>query len=473
MASNLSDESFRDSIATINKQGSRNFLYPKKPSGKFYQRRKVLSYFLLAFLLLAPFVKINGNQFLLFNVLERKFHIFSFVFWPQDFYLFAIIMIIGVVGLTLFTVAFGRIFCGWFCPQTIFMEMLFRRIEYWIEGDRGSQIKLDKQVWNKEKVVKKGVKWILFYFISFVIANVFLSYLISSDEVLKYIKEGPINHVSTLIVLLLFTTVFYLVFAWFREQVCVIACPYGRLQGVLLDKKSIVVAYDFVRGEGKSGRAKFKKNEERNNLGLGDCIDCGQCVNVCPTGIDIRNGKQLECTNCTACIDECDFMMDKVGLSKGLIRYTSEAEIIRKEKFKLTTRMKGYTVVLSLLLSLFVALLVLRDETETTILRLPGQLFEEKNDSISNVYSFKMVNKSNHDFKNINFKLKGSKGKIILVGHDKLLLKKEDLIKGTLFIIIPKTEIKGDKTKLRVEIFTDNKKIEDVLTNFLGPRSFF
>ena len=207
-------------------------------------------------------------------------------------------MISGVVGLTLFTVAFGRIFCGWFCPQTIFMEMVFRRIEYWIEGDRGAQIKLEHQEWNAEKLEKKTIKWFIFFLISFGIANVFLAYLISSDKLLLMVEEGPMSNLSTLVVLLIFTGVFYFVFTWFREQVCIIACPYGRLQGVLLDTKTIVVAYDHVRGEGETGRAKIKKNEDRITAGFGDCIDCHLCVNVCPTGIDIRNGTQLECTNC-------------------------------------------------------------------------------------------------------------------------------------------------------------------------------
>jgi cytochrome c oxidase accessory protein FixG len=237
-------DNFRDSIGTINEEGKRAWVFPKKPSGKFWQYRKYVSYFLLAFLISAPFIKINGNQFLMFNVLERRFNIFSFPFWPQDFHLFDISMIIGVIFVALFTVAFGRIFCGWMCPQTIFMEMVFRRIEFWIDGDRGAQIRLDRQKWDAEKIRKRVTKWIIFFIISFLIANVFLAYLIGSDRLIRYIIDGPLLHISTLISLLIFTAVFYFVFAWFREQVCIIACPYGRMQGVLLDNKSIVVAYD-------------------------------------------------------------------------------------------------------------------------------------------------------------------------------------------------------------------------------------
>ena len=417
------NEQFRDSIGTINEEGKRSWVYPKKPSGKFYSYRKYLSYGLLAFLLSAPFIKVNGNQFLLFNVLERRFNIFGFPFWPQDFHLFVISMIIGVVFVTLFTVVFGRIFCGWICPQTIFMEMVFRRIEYWIEGDRGKQIRLDKQKWNADKIRKKGLKWSIFFVISFVIANVFLAYLIGSDRLISYVFSSPLNHLSTLISLLIFTAVFYFVFAWFREQVCIIACPYGRLQGVLLDNQSVVVAYDYKRGEKEEGRAKFKKNEDRASTGKGDCIDCKLCVHVCPTGIDIRNGTQLECVNCTACIDECDHMMEKVGLPTGLIRYASIDNIEKKSKFKFSPRMKGYSAVLGILVTVLIGMMFLRNDVEATILRLPGQLYEKMdNGNISNVYTYKLINKTMENIDDVSYKLLSHDGSIELVSHSSFVI---------------------------------------------------
>ncbi|THF52717.1 cytochrome c oxidase accessory protein CcoG [Flavobacterium supellecticarium] len=470
--SGLPDESFRDSIGTIDKEGKRAWVFPKIPKGKFYEKRKLVSYFLLAFLFSAPFIKINGNQFLLFNVLDRKFNFFGFPFWPQDFHLVVISMIVGVVFVTLFTVAFGRIFCGWICPQTIFMEMVFRRIEFWIDGDRGAQMRLAKQEWNAEKIRKRVTKWIVFFIISFLIANVFLAYLVGSDHVLEMVKEGPFHNTNTLIALLIFTAVFYFVFAWLREQVCIIACPYGRLQGVLLDNKSIVVAYDHVRGEGENGRAKFRKNEDRSQVGKGDCIDCRQCVNVCPTGIDIRNGTQLECINCTACIDECDHIMESVNLPKGLIRYASEDEIVKKEKFVFTARMKGYVSVLIILTGVFIGMLFLRNEVEATVLRLPGQLYERKGDNISNVFTYKIVNKTVKDFNKVHFKLVDPKGKIIVVGKPQFQIKKEGMAQGTLFIEIHPAFLKGDKTKITIEVYDGDVLIETTTTNFLGPRSF-
>ncbi|MCM5664212.1 cytochrome c oxidase accessory protein CcoG [Galbibacter mesophilus] len=468
-----SEEKFRDSIGTINEEGKRAWVFPKKPHGHYYKYRKYVSYFLLAFLILAPFIKINGNQFLLFNVLERRFNIFGFPFWPQDFYLFVISMIIGVVFVTLFTVAFGRIFCGWICPQTIFMEMVFRRIEYWIDGDRGAQMRLDKQEWNAQKIRKRLLKWFIFFLISFLIANVFLAYLIGSDQLIRYVTENPVNHVSTLISLLIFTAVFYFVFAWFREQVCIIACPYGRLQGVLLDNKSIIVAYDHKRGEKENGRKKFKKGEDRDALGFGDCIDCKQCVHVCPTGIDIRNGTQLECVNCTACIDECNTIMEKVNLPKGLIRYASEDNIEKKARFKFTPRLKGYTAVLVILIGLLIGMLFLRNDVEATILRLPGQLYEHKGENIiSNVYTFKIINKTVNEIDNVHFELLSPKGEIKLVSNQNFDIPKEGLFESTLFIEIDKAFLKNDKTNLKIGVFSDGKLIETTSTTFLGPRSY-
>lgn len=472
MSESVEDESFRDSIGTIDESGNRKFIFPKQPKGKFYEYRKWVSYFLLITLIANPFIKVNGNQFMMFNVLERRFNILGFPFWPQDFYLFVMAMIIGVVFVILFTVIYGRIFCGWICPQTIFLEMVFRRIEFWIDGDRGAQMRLQKQEWNAEKIRKRLTKWFVFFVISFGIANVFLAYIIGSDKLYLMIEEGPLNHASNFIALLIFTAVFYFVFAWFREQVCIIACPYGRLQGVLLDNKSINVAYDFVRGEKEKGRAKFNKNEDRATTGKGDCIDCHQCVNVCPTGIDIRNGTQLECTNCTACIDECDTIMTNVGLPKGLIRYASEDEIEKNEPFKFTTRMKGYTVVLGILITLFIGLLFLRNNIETTILRLPGQLFQHKGDKISNIYTYKIVNKTVKDYNNIHFEILSHSGTIKMVGNKNFKLNKQGLSEGTLFIEINQYKLESDNIKLRIGVYDGKNLLETAKTSFLSPRSF-
>ena len=466
-------ENFRNTIGTINESGGRAWIFPKKPKGIFYKYRSYVSWFLLAFLLAAPFIKINGNQFLLFNILERRFNIFGFPFWPQDFHLLVISMIIGVVFITLFTVVYGRVFCGWVCPQTIFLEMVFRKIEYAIDGDRGAQIRLKKQKWNVEKIRKRVIKHVIFFIISFIIANVFLAYFIGSDALFEIITDNPLNHISGLLSIIIFTLVFYFVFSWFREQVCIIACPYGRLQSVLLDTKSIVVAYDYKRGEKESGRAKFKKKEDRPASGKGDCIDCHQCVDVCPTGIDIRNGTQLECVNCTACIDACDFMMEKVDLPKGLIRFASEDNIAKEEKPTFTTRIKAYTGVLVILLGVLVAMLFMRNDIEATILRLPGQLYTTKEDNkISNVFTYKLINKTTDSIKDVDIKLISHDGIIKLVGEENLSVPKQELAEGTLFIEIPRTSLKESKEKIKIGIYSKGELVETTTTNFLGPKKY-
>ncbi len=465
---NSKNEKFRDSIGTITNEGKRNFIHPKKPKGRYYNYRTIVSWFLLAFFVAAPFIKVKGNQFLLFDVIDRKFNIFGFPFWPQDFHLLVISMLVSIVFVILFTVIFGRIFCGWMCPQTIFLEMIFRKIEYLIDGDRSKQIKLSKQAWDSEKITKRAIKWTVYFIISFVIANVFLSYLIGSDAVIQYILEGPSNHIGTLIKLLVFTAVFYFVFAWFREQVCIIVCPYGRLQGVLLDNKSINVAYDFVRGENEKGRKPFRKNEDRDELGNGDCIDCKQCVQVCPTGIDIRNGTQLECINCTACIDACDSMMDKVGFDRGLIRYASEDEIEKKEKFKFNARLIAYTAVLTILVGVLIGMLFLRTDIEATVLRLPGQTFQTTETTVKNVYTITLINKTTKDIDNVEIKLLSHKGNVIMVGGN-LFIKKQGLKDSTLFIEINKSDLKSSKEKLKLGVYSNGKLIEKTSTNFTGP----
>lgn len=463
-------ETFRDSIATINEKGNRNFIYPKKPKGFFYTYRTYLSWILILLMFASPFVKVDGNQFLLFNVLERKFNIFGFPFWPQDFHLLVISLLVSIVFIILFTVIFGRIFCGWLCPQTIFMEMVFRKVEYFIEGDRTKQLKLQKQVWNWEKISKKALKWSVFFVVSFIISNVFLALLIGGDVLIEHIKDGPVSHLSTFIYLLIFTAVFYFVFAWFREQACIIVCPYGRLQGVLLDNKSINVAYDYVRGESTSGRQKLRKNEDRKSAGFGDCIDCKQCVQVCPTGIDIRNGTQLECVNCTACMDACDEIMDTSGFEKGLIRYASEENIANNEPFKFNARLRFYTVVLTLLLSVFVLLIVLRNDVESNFLRLPGQTYQSNNEgNISNIFTYNLVNKTTHDMQNLSFILISHKGKIEVIGK-LITLNKQSLSKGTIFIKINVADLKSAKEKIKIGVYGNDELIDTFNTIFLGPK---
>ena len=481
--------SYRDSVATITKEGTRNFINPKKPKGRLYNLRTRFSIFYLIVFFTLPFIKVNGEPLLMLNVLERKFIIFGLIFWPQDFFIFGIAMLTFVVFIILFTVVFGRVFCGWACPQTIFMEMVFRKIEYWIDGDSGKQKQLKAMPWNAEKVRKRSLKFIIFFAISFIIANFFLAYLISMDELLGYFKS-PSAHIGTLISLLIFTSVFFFVYWWFREQACIVVCPYGRLQGVLLDRNSIVVAYDHKRGE---PRGKLKKKDDhdckcvdcKNEGGCsslakkieaivpqGDCIDCFACVRVCPTGIDIRNGTQLECVNCTACIDACDAIMTSVKKPVGLIRYASENSITKGVKLKFTTRIKAYTSVLALLLALLVFLLVSRTDLDARLMRTAGMTYTSLPDGrISNLYNLKLANKTHKDI-TYTLKLENIKGEIEIVGNSSPIVKKEDYAHLQFFVKLNRSEVKGWKTELKVGMYQNNKKIKTIGANFIGPEIY-
>lgn len=458
------DQSFRDSVATIDKQGKRNFIFPKKPVGKFYNFRTLASIIYLVVFFTLPFIKVDGEPLFLFNVLQRKFIFFGQIFWPQDFFIFAIGFLTFMVFIIFFTVVFGRVFCGWACPQTIFMEMVFRKIEYWLDGDANEQRKLKAMSWNGYKLRKRITKMAVFYFISFIIANFFLAYIIGMDEVLAMVNQGIAANPVTFVSLLGFSAVFFFVYYWFREQVCIVVCPYGRLQGVLLDKKSIVVAYDYVRGE---PRGKVKKEKE-GLWDTGDCVDCAACVRICPTGIDIRNGTQLECVNCTACIDACNEIMDKVGRPRGLIRYESEENIAHSKKTRFNWRIAAYSFVLLLLTSALVVMLVTRDDIDARVLRTAGQMFQSLPDGrVANLYNIKLVNKTRKEIP-VTMKLENIKGDIEIVQKD-LLVPKESHFQTSFFVKINRQFIVKRKTPIVLGVYQGNKRIEVIKTTFLGP----
>ena len=463
-------ETFRDSVGTMDTTGKRKWVYPRKPKGKYTNYRLLVSILLLIIYFSIPFIKINGNPVLLINIIERQFYILGQPFYPQDFFILALGAITSLVFIILFTVAFGRIFCGWICPQTIFLEMIFRKIEYAIEGDRNKQIRLDNQAWDSEKIWKRSLKWFSFMLISLIITHIMFMYIVGYEEVFNIMQQGPFEKPTNFLVMVLFTAAFYFVFAWFREQVCTMVCPYGRLQGVLIDKETINVLYDYKRGE---NRSKWKKGEDRRAAGKGDCIDCKQCVVVCPTGIDIRDGLQMECVNCTACIDACDEVMVKVGLPTGLIRYASEREIEEQTKFKFTTRMKAYTVVLALLTGFLGFLLYNRGEMEAKFLKQPGSSFFIRDGKITNTYNYTFLNKSN-ETKTVIIKIIEPKdGEITSSAGNRIILKRDAMIKGTVNVSFPESQIKLSKQNLTLGVYDMNGELLDSYTTYFeGPFKF-
>lgn len=456
-------EEFRDRIATVDETGKRKWIYAYKPKGKFYNIRSFLSYLYFIVFFGLPFIHIDGRPLFLFNVPKAKFIIFGKVFWPQDFFIFGLTMITFIFFIILFTAAFGRLFCGWACPQTNFMEMMFRKVEFLILGDAPAQRQLKNSPWTTKKIYKVALKHVAFYLLSFIIANFFLAYIIGIKELEKIIAEPVTEHIVGFASILVFSGVFYAVYAFFREQACTVVCPYGRLQSVLLDKNSMIVAYDYKRGE---PRGHAKKNAVEN---LGDCIDCFQCVKVCPTGIDIRNGVQMECVGCTACIDACDTVMDKIGKPKGLIRYASENSIANGEPLHYTTRMKIYTGLCLLVLTVLSVILFTRKDVTATIMRTPGILYQEKGtDSISNLYNIKVVNKTVQDIP-LSVQLENMPGSIQVIGKPYVEVIKEGQGAGSFFVILPKKIITDRKTQLKLGLYEGSKKIATIKTNFLGP----
>lgn len=441
----------------------RKWIYAKKPKGTFYNYRQLIGYSLLLFFLAGPFIKIEGNPLLMFNIIERKFSIFGQMFYPQDFHIFVFGMLIVMVCVVLFTTVFGRVWCGWTCPQTVFMELVFRRIEYLIEGDWMQQKKLNEGPDTDAKAWKKVLKHTIFLAISFIISNVFLAYVIGFDALYTIITDPVNQHIVGFLAIILFTFVFYGVFAHVREYVCTTICPYGRLQGVLLDDQSVTVAYDVNRGE---PRGKLKKGDTQE---LGDCIDCKLCVHVCPTGIDIRNGLQMECVSCTACIDACDEVMVKINKPKRLIGYFSMGEIVNKETYKKSnTRAIAYSIVLMGLITVFGFMIFSRSDIDGRLLRAKGSTYQLHEDgTVTNLYSLELINKKNKD---MDFVLQAAdEGLTITKVNDVSTLKKDGRASLSLFIRRNKKDVKKYKEDIKINVISDGEVVETLKTTFVAP----
>lgn len=472
---NFSEENelFRTTIATMEKNGKRKWMYVKKAKGKFTNYRTLVSSLFLILFLILPVIHLpNGNPLFKFDVFNTEFILFGFPFFTSDFFLLAFGMILAVVFIILFTSAYGRIFCGWMCPQTIFLEFIFRKIEFWIEGDRNKQIRLDKQEWDQEKIVKKGLKWTIFYAISVVVVCVGMMYIVGSDFFLQMLREGFSEHYGKFSVMFIVSWLFFFVFAWFREQVCTLVCPFGRLQSVLLDKQSLQVAYDFKRGENTKGRSKFRKNEDRKAAGKGDCIDCSQCVAVCPTGIDIRNGSQLECVNCTACMDACDEVMEKINFPRGLVKITSEDNLKEGKSFRFTGRMIAFTSVVVIMITGMIAFLWQRSDVEGKFLQIPGKQYTEEGVYVTNTLQYTLMNKTNSDF-DLTVKVGSHQHTVIEVISSQnpfIHIANGELEQGFVKVKIPKSEIQSYKEPIVLQLYDkDDHLVDEFKMSFRAP----
>jgi len=462
---------FRDHIATADREGRRQWIYPRKVSGKFFRWRTWFSWLLLLIMFAGPFITIHGNPLLMMNIPERKFVVLGQIFWPQDMIIFAMATLVFFTGVVIFTAAFGRVWCGWACPQTVMMEMVFRKIEYFIEGDADRQRALNQAPWTTAKAFKKATKHAVFYALSFLVGNVLLSYIIGWQALYHIITDPPSQHLTGLAFMIAFSLLFYGIFARFREQACTFICPYGRFQSVLLDENSIVVAYDHKRGEKRGPIKGGQKSAARHSTGLGDCISCNQCVTVCPTGIDIRDGTQMECVHCTACMDACDNVMTKVGSPSGLIRYASLNGIERGERLRFTPRLAGYLIVLTVLGGLLAVMLFTRSDVEATLLRAPGSLYQQMPDGhFSNLYTLKVVNKTSREMP-VELRLETPGGSLQTMGQGTIIVPSQKLYENSVLIELEASAMKSGTTPLQVGVYSGGKKIQSLKTAFIGPRN--
>jgi cytochrome c oxidase accessory protein FixG len=457
-------ESFRDALASVHKDGRRKWVYARQPAGRYYRARAAVSVLLLAFLAAAPFIHVNGQPLVLLNVLERRFVLFGMVFWPQDFHLVVLLALTALVTLALSTAAVGRVWCGWLCPQTVFLEMVFRRIEFLIDGSAERQVRRDSRPWQAADYVRAAIKHAIFFALSFAIANLFLAYVIGVGPLWTIVTDPPSQHLGGLVAISIFSLLFYGVFARFREQACVLACPYGRVMSSLIDRHTVTVTYDAARGEPRG-----KVSRDRAAEAAGDCVDCSRCVTVCPTGIDIRNGIQLECVNCTACMDACDAVMRQLHRPTGLIGYRAH-EPARAGRFSwLTPRVLAYAAVWALLVATAATMLARRRDLDVLILRQPGTLFAALADGqVANFYTVQVLNRSArpHALEYRAVEPAGARitplGTIDRVGP-------HGLIESRFFLQLPRALLRTGSTPVRFEVRADGALLATIDSSFLGP----
>ncbi len=381
----------KDRLATIGDKGARRWVYAAPFDGRWWSRRRVVNAFLIALFFVLPWLQVAGHQAVLLDLPRRKFAFFGLVFWPQDTHLLWLLLFCTIIVIFLTTALWGRLWCGWACPQTVFLEGVFRRIEFWLEGSASARRKRDAGPWTADKIRRKIAKHGLFILVSSHVANTTLCYFASTEHVVEMTLTPPADNPAWFAFMLGLNVLFYLNFARFREQLCTIACPYGRWQSVLIDRQSTIVAYDPGRGE-KRGLGAARRKEP--DAGWGDCVDCGRCVHVCPTGIDIRDGLQMECVSCTACIDACDAVMHKTGREKGLVRYSSLADLGGEKRRWLRFRTLAYGAILLVAGSAFLLALAGRKTVEVQVLRAQGQSISVADGWLSNHFRARLINKS-------------------------------------------------------------------------------
>jgi cytochrome c oxidase accessory protein FixG len=449
-----------DTLFSVNPDGSRNAVHPADVQGRFQRRKHALWYLLIAIYLAVPWLEIDGHPALLIDIPHRHFFLLGWTFNAQDFWL-AFFFVTGL-GFTLFLAAalFGRVWCGYACPQTVFLEGVFRRIERWIEGPAAARAKLDKAPF-RQKALRRGLKMAVFLLIAAVISHSFLGYFMPVEVLFEAVTSSPSLHPTAFAFMVVSTGALFVNFTWFREQLCIVVCPYGRLQGALYDHDTMLVGYDARRGEPR-GPADAE--------GAGACVDCFRCVSVCPTGIDIRNGPQLECVGCANCIDACDDVMGKLGRPTGLVRYDSPRGFAGQGRRFWRGRVALYAALFALGVAVFGLALTRRRPFEANLLRSPGRAYALEGERVHNTFDLQLINKR-PGRRVFQVAVGGPPGAETIVTTGPMELESLEVRKVPVHVYVPKVGFKaGLRAELTVTCVEDGEDLVRVATApLLGP----
>ncbi len=460
-------------LSTLRNDGSRRWLYPTPSKGRFWRWRLVVGWALIAFFVALPIVRIGGRPAVLLDLAAREFTFFGFTFYPTDTFLLLLVGIGALAAIVLLTALLGRVWCGWGCPQTVYLEFLYRPVERFFEGAEHVRQRRDAGPWTLDKAWRKGAKWTAYIVVSALLAHTFTAYFVGWDRLIHWMTGPPTQHWGYFVLAALTTGLVLFDFGIFREQMCTIVCPYARFQSVLLDPDSLIVSYDPGRGEPRARRGKKAIAEEQAGLRppLGDCIDCGACVRTCPTGIDIRDGLQMECIACTQCIDACDSIMDAVDLPRGLIRYTSEQALEGERTRVVRTRTVAYGLFLVAVASVFTIALTTRHPYEVNVGRVVGQPFVELGDGeIANRVRFRVRNQTAGEA-TVRIEMASPTGGALRLGAvQPIVIAPRQMIRVEGFAVVPEAAFAGStETPATFRLVFSDGAVEEVPFRLLGP----